>query len=134
MVFLDPQDEELDEVLERAKRMVEEGRGRELVGWPAVGCSISAATLVEGEGSFQKIFFTDDGTPTVVSQVRCPLLVVYGSEEKTREYIRAAFDTIRRNARSSERIDARVIEGADHIYSGCEAHLAGAIAEWSDGL
>ncbi|HEY7545345.1 MAG TPA: alpha/beta fold hydrolase, partial [Blastocatellia bacterium] len=34
MAFLDAPSDEMDEVLERAKRMVAEGKGRELVGWP----------------------------------------------------------------------------------------------------
>jgi pimeloyl-ACP methyl ester carboxylesterase len=132
MAFLDHPDEEFDRALERAKRMVEEGDGRELVGWPRYGCSISAATLVEGEGEFQKIFFTRDGSPTAVSRVQCPMLVFYGSEEKTEEHIRIAFDTIRQNATVS--VDSIVIEGADHIYSHCEEEAAQVIARWSDAL
>ncbi|MEW6210711.1 MAG: alpha/beta fold hydrolase [Acidobacteriota bacterium] len=132
MAFLDEPDEEFDRVLERARRMVAEGEGRELVGWPRYGCSISAATLVEGEGEFQNIFFTRDDSPTAVSRVQCPILALYGSEEKPVEHIRIAFDTIRRNA--TARVDSIVIEGADHIYSDCEEEAARVIAQWSDGF
>ncbi len=134
MAFLDEPDEKFEEVLERARRMVAEGRGRELVGWPPLGCSISAATLVEGEGEFQNIFFTRDNSPTALSRVRCPMLALYGSEEKTAERIRIAFETIRRNAVASARVDSIIIEGADHIYSDHEEEVARQIARWSDGL
>ena len=134
MAFLDEPDEEFDQALERAKRMVSEGKGRELVGWPPYGCSISAATLVEGEGEFQNIFFSRDNSPPAVSRVRCPMLALYGSEEKTEEQIRIALDTIRRNAVTSVRVDTLVIEGANHIYSDREEEAARQIARWSDGL
>lgn len=134
MAFLDAPDAEFDEVLERARRMVSEGKGRELVGWPRYGCSMSAATLVEGEGEFQNIFFTRDDSPPAVSRVRCPMLALYGSEEKTGEQIRIALDTIRRNAVAAVRLDILVIEGADHIYSDREEEMAQRIARWSDGL
>jgi pimeloyl-ACP methyl ester carboxylesterase len=134
MAFLDAPSDEMDEVLERAKRMVAEGKGRELVGWPPYGCSISAATLVEGEGEFQNIFFTRDGSPPALSRVRCPIFALYGSEEKTEEQIRIAFETIRRNAAAAARVNTLVVEGADHIYSNREEEVARQIARWSDGL
>jgi hypothetical protein len=43
-------------------------------------------------------------------------------------------ETIRRSAKACPRIETRVLDGADHGYSGLEAAVVATIGDWLDAL
>jgi hypothetical protein len=69
------------------------------------------------------------GGDSPLGTVRCPFLAILGSKEPqigSPEDLR----TLKRNARSSSRADAVLVEGANHWYQGCEEAVAAAIYDW----
>jgi hypothetical protein len=61
-----------------------------------------------------------------VGKVRCPFLVILGTNEPEIGSP-ADLETIRRNAAASARAETALIEGADHVYTGRENEVARAI-------
>jgi pimeloyl-ACP methyl ester carboxylesterase len=121
------------ERLALAEQMEAEGKGDEVL--PALEVPwyrMSARTYVRRARYAQHVFdsVTQD---SFVSQVRCPILAFYGTEE---EWCGSQdeLDRIRRNARSSPRVDTLLIEGADHVYWRRAPEVAGIIAGWIDNL
>ena len=123
------------EIAERARSMVAEGRGQELMPWGtfrAGAGTLSAQTQAEHTDLNLDVY--GDHTPNpLVASIRCPILATLGTEET---WVGTASDleTIRRNATSAARVDTRLFEGADHNYVGHEAALGTAIADWLDSL
>jgi pimeloyl-ACP methyl ester carboxylesterase len=123
-----------------AQAMVAAGRGRNLLPWPAVGCSMSAQTYLDHElrkAPFQNIYVTNapDGRAPMVAQVRCPLLAFFGAAETVEGHNRAPeLQTIRQNALAASRVEALLIDGADHLYTDHERDVATVVARWVDTL
>lgn len=123
------------ELVALAERMVAEGRGRDLLPWgisPAGAGTVSAQTYLSRARVNIDVYGFHTPNPAV-ARIRCPILAFYGTNE---EWVGTAADleTIRRNARAAARLDTRVFEGADHSYTGHEAEVAAAIAEWVASL
>jgi pimeloyl-ACP methyl ester carboxylesterase len=123
------------ELVQQAEALVAAGRGRDLLPWgisPAGGGTVSAQTYLNRAQANLDVygFFTPD---PVIEQVRCPLLAFYGTDE---EWVGtpADLETIRRTARAAARVDTRVIDGADHSYTGHEAVVAALVADWVGSL
>lgn len=114
--------------LEAAQRLVGEGRGLEVV--PAQPYAPwyrqSAQSVVSKAAILSHLLETDDGEATIAA-IRSPLLAFFGAREPGGE---AALETIRRQARAAARVDAEVIEDADHVYTGHEADVANMIGRW----
>lgn len=122
------------ETMSTAEHLAAEGRGKELLIWkrPNRTRRISAQTLVSRLRTIHDLFGLR--TPdAAISQIRCPLLVFYGTNEPL---IGTAEDleTIRRNAARAARVEARMIEGADHHYTGKEHEVAALIASFVTSL
>jgi pimeloyl-ACP methyl ester carboxylesterase len=118
------------EVLALAKKMVAEGRGVDLVPFGSTGRpgSLSAETVVDRAQSLVDTYgMESDDSP--LSKIRCPVLAILGTKEPA---IGAPedLDTLKRNARASERADTALIEGANHLYHDREEVVAEAIYEW----
>jgi pimeloyl-ACP methyl ester carboxylesterase len=118
------------EALAIAKKLVAEGRGVELLPFGSTGRpgSLSAQTVVDRASSLVDTYgMASDDSP--LSKIRCPFLAILGTKEPA---IGAPedLDTLKRNARSSERADTALIEGANHLYHGREEVVAQAIYEW----
>ncbi len=79
-----------------------------------------------GEHNGSHLLEADDGEATIAA-IRSPLLAFFGARELGGE---AALETIRRQARAAARVDAEVIEDADHVYTSHEADVANMIARW----
>jgi alpha-beta hydrolase superfamily lysophospholipase len=123
------------ELFARAERMLAEGRGADLLPWgisPAGAGTQSAQTYVNRARSNLDVYGLENPDPPV-ARIRCPILAFYGTDEA---WVGTAADLeiIRRNARAAARVDTRTFEGADHSYTGHEAEVAAAVAEWVDGL
>ena len=121
---------ELGEPLTLARRMVAEGRGLELLPFGSTGRpgSLSAQTVVDRAQSLVDTYGMEDGD-SPLGKVRCPFLAILGTKEPQ---IGAPEDleALQRNARSSERADTALIEGANHLYHGREEAVAKAIEDW----
>ncbi len=118
-----------------AERMVAEGRGRDLLSWedgPPGFATVSAHTLINRvEHNFRG--FVLEGERPAVAEIRCPLLAIYGTEESAiggEEQLAQ----IRTLATGTESVTTRLIDGADHVYTGREKEVAGIIADWLNEL
>jgi pimeloyl-ACP methyl ester carboxylesterase len=118
------------EPLALARRMVAEDRGLDLLPFHSVGRpgSFSAQTVVDRAESLVDVYGMEGGD-SPLGKVRCPFLYVLGTNEPQ---IAAPddLDTLKRNARSSERADTALIEGANHWYHDREEVVAKAIYDW----
>ena len=112
--------DEGDEYLARARTLVADGRGDELMLLPNWWFVISAASLVDRH----------ENTPDLLNNarsIRCPSLFLVGDLESTEVY--PAEEFARRAAGPAE---ARVLEGCDHWYTGLENEVGDAVAGWLD--
>jgi hypothetical protein len=125
-LHIPPGDPAIDEL---AARMVAEGRGRDLLPWPTVGCSMSAASYIEHARELTAVFAAPRGSPTV-ARLTCPLLALYGSAEGRSE---ADLTAIRANARAAA-VTTAMVAGAGHLYVGHEDEVARLIATWAATL
>ena len=121
------------ERLAQAERMEAEGKPDEVLPALEVPWYLMSARTYLGRARFAQHVFDSDTQSAYVSRVRCPILAFYGTEE---EWCGSQdeLDTIRRNARSSSRVDTLLIEGADHVYWRRAPEVAGIIAGWIDNL
>jgi pimeloyl-ACP methyl ester carboxylesterase len=108
-----------------AEKLVEEGRGYELLPWDLPGPArypVIAQTLVDSARSQPDVYGVQSAE-SPLAKIRCPLLALFGTNE---ERVGTASDlvTIRQNARSARRVDTAMIDGADHAYTGCEADVS----------
>ena len=122
-------------VLAQAERMVAEGRGRDLLPWDvsqAGAGTHSAETLLNRVQANIDVYGFQTPAPAV-GQIRCPIFAIYGTDEA---WVGGPSDleVIRRNAVEARRVDTRMMEGADHTYTGHEADVASVFAEWIDSL
>lgn len=121
---------ELGDPLALARTMVAEGRGLELLPFGSVGRpgSLSAQTVIDRADSLVDTYGMDGGD-SPLGNIRCPILAILGTKEPQ---IGSPADlaTMKANARSAASFDSAVIEGANHLYAGCEEDVAQAIYAW----
>jgi pimeloyl-ACP methyl ester carboxylesterase len=118
-----------------AEKLVEQGRGYELLPWDLLGPTtypLSAQTLVDSALSQPDVFGVQSAD-SPLAKIRCPLLAIFGTDEPS---LGTASDlvTIRQNARSARRVDTAMIDGADHWYTGREADIGRVILGWLSEL
>ncbi|HUE75952.1 MAG TPA: alpha/beta fold hydrolase [Chloroflexota bacterium] len=118
-----------------AEAMVSAGRGQDLLPWGSspVGSGTSSAQTVMDRNRIGLDLFGVENESPLVGQIRCPMLAFFGTNE---EWVGTAADLemIRRNAKSAARIDTRMIDGADHTFTGRESDVATTIATWVESL
>jgi pimeloyl-ACP methyl ester carboxylesterase len=120
---------ELGEPLALARRMVDEGRGLELLPFGSTGRpggTLSAQALVDRGTSLVDVYGMAGGD-SPLAKVRCPFLAILGTNEPEIGSP-ADLETMKRNARASSRAETAVIEGADHVYTTTAGDVASAIA------
>lgn len=106
------------EFLDRARELVADGRGDELILMPGWWFAISAASLVDRH----------ENTPDTLAdaeRISCRSLFLVGSLESRLSY--PAEEFARRSPGSAQ---WRVIDGADHWYTGLHEPVADLVAEW----
>ena len=123
------------ELLAQAERLVAEGRGQELLPMGSMGGfgTTSAQTLADRARALPDVYGEDGGEDAPIARLRCPLLVLLGSEEPwlgTPQDLDAARD----RARAAPRVDTAMVEGADHVYAGREDEVGRVIDEWVRSL
>jgi pimeloyl-ACP methyl ester carboxylesterase len=115
--------------LEEAERMVAEGRGMEVLpAQPFAPWYRQSAQNVAGRSkALSHMLESSNDEPATLSQVSCPILAFYGTKERSAQTM---LQTIQARATGAPSVDSRLIEGADHIYSGQEEQVAQVIAGW----
>jgi pimeloyl-ACP methyl ester carboxylesterase len=121
---------ELGEPLTIARRMLEEGRGQELLsfGGAARTETLSAQTVVDRANWLVDTYGIEGGN-SPLGKVRCPFLAILGTQEP-QIGSPADLDTIKRNACASSHAETALIEGANHWYQDREDAVAEAIYNW----
>jgi len=120
------------ELIAQAEQMVADGRGEDLLPWGSTDVWVVRTLSAQTYLSWQRIpdLYGAHTPQSAIAQIRCPLLVCYGTNEGFDPT--ADFELIRRNAIAAPRIDTKLFEGANHGYDNHERDVAQAIAHWID--
>ena len=126
------------DLVAQARNLVAAGGGEDLLRLPnrSFPAFISAATYLDMENSppeYKDFFGFETETPGIL-RVKCPILAFFGTKgdvggEKELSLLKAA---VQRRVGSLRNISTTMIIGADHMYTGQEAQVAGKIAHWAD--
>jgi pimeloyl-ACP methyl ester carboxylesterase len=110
--------EESTELLERARALVEDGRGDELILMRGWWFAATARSLLDRH----------DNTPDLLEHarlVRCPSLFLVGDMESTETYPAERFVAV-----AGGPSEARILPNCDHWYTGQEDTAASIIIQW----
>lgn len=110
--------DEADSHAARARSLVDQGCGDELMLLPGWWYAISASSLVD----------RIENTPDLLTQagaITCPSLAIRGSLESSTSYPMEEFAL-----RAAGPAEARIIEGGDHFYTGREGLVDETIVDW----
>ncbi len=130
------------EMLAQATRLVADGRGDDLLRFPAkhrpYPSFVSAATFLDLAKTDPELtdFFGVRTPNPAVTRIRCPILAWFGTKgdignSKELDLLKSC---IQRQSSGPSRVDTVMIEHADHMYHGEEAQVAQTIAKWADTL
>lgn len=120
------------------KRMVEEGRGEEMLPKElAIVCPMAALAYygyLSEEGAGNLFPYHDPESPRweALSKVEEPMLIVFGGADK---FIKPSVDVAARLFREKgggSKVEVKVIEGGNHSFVGSEGELAEIVVEWLD--
>lgn len=113
-----------------AEKMVEEGRGKDLIPWPAYGCSMSADTYLQHsdpEAIFQNLYLSENSPLKTLS---LPLLTINGELEDDIDNMIQEIELARGLAQNTPSFTMKIAECADHYYTDREKELAISIIDW----
>jgi pimeloyl-ACP methyl ester carboxylesterase len=117
----------------QAQGLVEAGKGDELL--PSLMGTywyrLSARNIVSRANVLSHTYTSDKGKP-FISDVRCPILAIFGTAGDVGG--EPELQTLRQNAVNTARMDTRLIEGADHVYTNQEGTFVDALVEWVQSL
>jgi pimeloyl-ACP methyl ester carboxylesterase len=126
--------------LAEATRLMAEGQGEALVRDPkrSFPSYISAATFLDIANTppeFKDFFGVQTPNPAV-RRIHCPLLAFFGTrgDVGSQADLELLKSSIQRQSSGPGRVDTIMIENADHMYTGEEAQVAEAIAQWADSV
>jgi pimeloyl-ACP methyl ester carboxylesterase len=108
----------VEEFAARAKNMVEEGRGRELMLMPGWWYAISAESFLD------RLTETPD-VLELAPRVKCPSLFVRGDREPRDAYPAEEF-----RARASGPCAVEIVPDCDHFYNGREEAVRDIVSSW----
>ncbi len=111
----------VEEFAARAREMVKEGRGRELMLMPGWWYAISAESFLD------RLTETPD-TLALAPKVKCPSLFVRGDKEPREQYPAEEF-----RARSGGPCTVEIVANCDHFYNGREDAVGALVASWLRG-
>jgi pimeloyl-ACP methyl ester carboxylesterase len=111
----------VEEFAARARGMVKEGRGRELMLMPGWWYAISAESFLD------RLTETPDAL-ALAPQVKCPSLFVRGDKEPREQYPAEEF-----RARSGGPCTVEIVPDCDHFYNGREDAVGALVAAWLRG-
>jgi pimeloyl-ACP methyl ester carboxylesterase len=119
-----------------AERMVAEGRAQDLMPWGTrpggLQSSVSAQVYLSRARAHRDLYGFGD-LPPALARVSCPVLAWFGDREARDGRDPEAFlDTMRRNAVRAPLFEARVLRGANYLYTGSEAQVARELLRWTE--
>lgn len=106
------------EVEAKARQMVAQGRGSELMVLPGWWYVITAESYLDYCSELPDVL-------ALAPRITCPVLYIRGDKEPAHIYPAEEFAR-----RAGGRCDVRIIENCDHFYGGREAAVTGVITEW----
>ena len=109
---------QLPDLLDRARKMVGQGRGRELMLLPGWWWVASAESVLDYGQNMPDTLLN-------AARIRCPVLYLCGDQEPEELYPAQAFA-----ARCTAPCDVRIIPQCDHFYTGHEAAVSAMVADW----
>lgn len=120
-----------DEASDLARRMRDEGRGRDLMPWGTGGDSLASTVSADwylDRERMNRELYGQGRLPPALARIRCPIVAFFGTSEgrpgrEPRDYL----ERIARTATASARVETALIEGADFFYTGAEARIAAAL-------
>ena len=110
----------LPEITQRARTMVAEGRGRELMLVPGWWYVITAESFLDRLTEMPS-------TLELAPKIACPVLYIRGDQENPDTYPAEAFA-----ARSGGKCDVEIVPNCDHFYKGREDAVTALVAAWLD--
>ena len=126
------------ELIAQARRLIAGGTGDDLIRLPnrSFPSFISADNLLDQANTPPELldFFGIDSQNAGMARLGCPLLAFFGTRgdvggEADLELVASSLSRLS-NTRS--RVETRMIERADHMYTGEEAQVAQTISDWAD--
>jgi pimeloyl-ACP methyl ester carboxylesterase len=108
----------LSDISEKARAMVAQGRGRELMLLPGWWYVTSAASFVDALENCPDVL-------ELAPRIRCPVLYVRGDREPRELYPAEEFA-----ARSAGRCTVEIVRDCDHFYMGREAAITQLVVSW----
>jgi pimeloyl-ACP methyl ester carboxylesterase len=111
----------IDEVEAQARRMVAEGRGKELMVLPGWWWVITAESYLDYCSELPDVL-------ALAPRIACPVLYIRGDREPAHIYPAEEF------AARAKRCDVRVVKDCDHFYGGCEDTICEIVATWLDNV
>lgn len=120
--------------IEIAKKMVKEGKDTEPVPeWMSFYPLLSAKTfltITDPESSSGRIFYYSGGLKEI-KNVNCPVLVIFGSEDKYEASPQKKLQILKNKVKNCS---VKLIEAADHWFTGHEEELKDSISSWTEKI
>lgn len=123
------------EINKKIKKMIEEGRGNEVL--PKELSPVSYVTSAQmyygyltnyGVGTLTPYHAPNSNNWKIISQVKQPILVTFGSEDI---YMKPSVDEAAKIIKEkNKKVDIAIIRGASHSYLGYEKELVEIILNW----
>jgi pimeloyl-ACP methyl ester carboxylesterase len=112
----------IEEIDAQARRMVADGRGRELMTLPGWFWVVTAETWLDYTTALPDVL-------ALAPRIACPVLYIRGDQEPAHIYPAEEFAK-----RAGGRCDVRIIENCDHFYGGREDAVSSFVTEWLTGV
>jgi len=106
------------EIEAQARRMVAQGRGKELIVLPGWFWVASAETYLDFAYELPDVL-------ELAPRITCPTLYIRGDQEPAHVYPAEEFA-----ARAGGRCDVRIVKDCDHFYTGREEEVSAIVTEW----
>jgi pimeloyl-ACP methyl ester carboxylesterase len=111
----------IDEVEREARRMVADGRGKELMLLPGWWHVLTAESYLDYSAELPDVL-------ALAPRITCPTLYIRGDKEPAHIYPAEDFA-----ARAGGRCDVRIVKDCDHFYGGREDTISEIVTEWLAG-
>lgn len=122
--------------LNQAKQMVKQGKGNEFMperiwDWYLLSANTCLNFFAEGSEVAVLNFHNPQDEFKILSQVKVPIFAVMGTKDDALvTSIEKTMRLIKEKAKSSPRVETKIIKGALHSYRGHEQQLADAVYSW----
>ena len=108
----------IDEVEAQARRMVAEGRGKELMVLPGWWWVITAESYLDYASQLPDVL-------ALAPRITCPVLYIRGDKEPAHVYPAEEFA-----ARAGGQCDVHIVKDCDHFYGGREDTISELVTNW----